>query len=122
MIDGLGVLRRRGAVAGALGVLRRSASAICASASPDRAFGRRAQRIKLRPSCSACHAAAVCVLDGPTTGLHPADVEELMTQLDALVDAGNTVIVAEHDMRVVTGSDWVIDIGPGAGDEGSRVV
>jgi excinuclease ABC subunit A len=62
------------------------------------------------------------ILDEPTTGLHPADVEKLMTQLDGLVDAGNTVIVVEHDMRVVVGSDWVIDIGPGAGDEGGHVV
>jgi excinuclease ABC subunit A len=45
-----------------------------------------------------------------------------MLQLDRLVDAGNTVIVVEHDLRVVAGSDWVIDIGPGAGDEGGRVV
>ena len=45
-----------------------------------------------------------------------------MAQLDGLVDAGNTVIVVEHDMRVVAASDWVIDIGPGAGDEGGRVV
>ena len=45
-----------------------------------------------------------------------------MAQLDGLVDAGNTVIVVEHDMRVVARSDWVIDIGPGAGDEGGRVV
>jgi len=45
-----------------------------------------------------------------------------MTQLDGLVEAGNTVIVVEHDMRVVAGSDWVIDMGPGAGDEGGRVV
>src|ERR1700722_1124663 len=65
---------------------------------------------------------ALYVLDEPTTGLHPADVDRLMTQLDALVDAGNTVIVVEHDMRVVAGSDWVIDVGPGAGDEGGRVV
>lgn len=62
------------------------------------------------------------VLDEPTTGLHPSDVEKLMTQLDGLVEAGNTVIVVEHDMRVVSGSDWVIDMGPGAGEEGGLVV
>jgi excinuclease ABC subunit A len=45
-----------------------------------------------------------------------------MTQLDGLVEAGNTVIVVEHDMHVVAGSDWVIDVGPGAGEEGGRVV
>ena len=56
----------------------------------------------------------------PRPGLHPADVEKLMAQLDGLVDAGNTVIVVEHDMRVAARSDWVIDIGPGAGDEGGR--
>ena len=45
-----------------------------------------------------------------------------MKQLDGLVEAGNTVICVEHDMRVLAGSDWVIDIGPGAGDEGGRIV
>jgi excinuclease ABC subunit A len=49
-------------------------------------------------------------------------VEKLLTQLGRLVAAGNTVLVVEHDMRVVSGSDWVIDMGPGAGDEGGRVV
>ena len=62
------------------------------------------------------------MLDEPTTGLHPSDVEKLMVQLDSLVDAGNTVIVVEHEMAVIRGSDWVIDVGPGAGDEGGRVV
>ena len=62
------------------------------------------------------------VLDEPTTGLHPSDIEKLMLRLEGLVAAGNTVIVVEHDMRVVAGSDWVIDIGPGAGDEGGKVV
>jgi excinuclease ABC subunit A len=54
--------------------------------------------------------------------LHPADVEKLVAQLDALVDAGNTVIVVEHDIRVIAASDYVIDMGPGAGDEGGRIV
>jgi excinuclease ABC subunit A len=62
------------------------------------------------------------VLDEPTTGLHPDDVERLLTQLDGLVAAGNTVVVVEHDMHVVAGSDWVIDMGPGAGEAGGRVV
>jgi excinuclease ABC subunit A len=54
--------------------------------------------------------------------MHPADVEKLAAQLGGLVESGNTVFVVEHDMRVVAGSHWVIDIGPGAGDEGGRVV
>jgi excinuclease ABC subunit A len=62
------------------------------------------------------------VLDEPTTGLHPADVDLLDRQLHRLVDAGNTVVVAEHDMRLVAGTDWVVDLGPGAGDAGGRVV
>ena len=49
-------------------------------------------------------------------------MEKLLVQLDALVDAGNTVLVVEHDMRVIAASDWVIDLGPGAGDEGGRIV
>src|SRR5206468_10657383 len=62
------------------------------------------------------------VLDEPTTGLHPADVERLVRQLDGLVEAGNTVIVVEHDMDVIASSDWVVDVGPGAGDEGGEIV
>ena len=62
------------------------------------------------------------MLDEPTTGLHPSDVAKLMKQLDGLVESGNTVIVVEHDMGVAAASDWIIDIGPGAGDEGGRIV
>jgi excinuclease ABC subunit A len=84
--------------------------------------GGEAQRIKLatelqRPS----RGSSLYILDEPTTGLHPSDVERLMTQLDGLVEAGNTVIVVEHDMQVASASDWIIDMGPGAGDEGGRV-
>jgi len=62
------------------------------------------------------------VLEEPTTGLHPSDVEKLVRQLNGLVDGGNTVLVVEHDMAVVSQSDWIIDVGPGAGDEGGTVV
>jgi excinuclease ABC subunit A len=85
--------------------------------------GGEAQRIKLATELQrASRGDALYVLDEPTTGLHPSDVERLIAQLDRLVAAGNTVIVVEHNMRVVAASDWVIDIGPGAGDEGGRVV
>jgi excinuclease ABC subunit A len=85
--------------------------------------GGEAQRIKLATELQRIQRGdSLYVLDEPTTGLHPSDVERLMSQLDGLVESGNTVIVIEHDMRVVAGSDWVLDIGPGAGEEGGRVV
>ncbi|QDP21430.1 excinuclease ABC subunit UvrA [Bradyrhizobium cosmicum] len=85
--------------------------------------GGEAQRIKLatelmRPQ----RGHTLYVLDEPTTGLHPQDVERLIAQLERIVDAGNSVVVVEHDMDVVSHSDWIIDLGPGAGDEGGRIV
>ena len=85
--------------------------------------GGEAQRIKLATELQRqARSHTLYVLDEPTSGLHPADVEKLLTQLDGLVAAGHTVLVVEHNMRVIARSDWVIEIGPGAGDEGGTIV
>ncbi|ABM32704.1 excinuclease ABC subunit UvrA [Paracidovorax citrulli] len=85
--------------------------------------GGEAQRIKLATELQRPQRGdTLYVLDEPTTGLHPADVDRLLVQLDGLAAAGNTVVVVEHDMRVVAACDWVIDMGPGAGGDGGRIV
>ncbi|WP_246029480.1 excinuclease ABC subunit UvrA [Pedobacter nototheniae] len=85
--------------------------------------GGEAQRIKLATELQrAQNGSTLYILDEPTTGLHPSDVERLMAQLNRLVDAGNTVVLVEHDMHVVAGSDHIIDIGPGAGSQGGKIV
>lgn len=85
--------------------------------------GGEAQRIKLATELQRLgRGNTLYILDEPTTGLHPSDVEKLLVQLNRLVEVGNTVIVVEHDMHVIAGADWIIDIGPGAGEEGGRIV
>jgi excinuclease ABC subunit A len=85
--------------------------------------GGEAQRIKLATELQrAQRTDTLYVLDEPTTGLHPADVTLLLAQLEQLVDAGNSIIMVEHNMLVARRSDWIVDIGPGAGDEGGKVV
>ncbi len=85
--------------------------------------GGEAQRIKLATELQRTQRGdTLYVLDEPTTGLHPSDVMLLMAQLNGLVATGNTVIMVEHDMQVASNSDWIIDMGPGAGDEGGLIV
>jgi excinuclease ABC subunit A len=85
--------------------------------------GGEAQRVKLATELQRVNRGnTLYVLDEPTTGLHPSDVDRLLHQLQDLLAAGSTVIIVEHDMQVIASSDWVIDMGPGAGDEGGKIV
>ncbi|WP_066039176.1 excinuclease ABC subunit UvrA [Herbiconiux solani] len=85
--------------------------------------GGEAQRVKLASELRRVQRGdTLYLLDEPTSGLHPADTDRLLEHLQRLVDGGNTVIMVEHDMRVVAQADWVIDLGPGAGDAGGQIM
>ncbi|MGI6071038.1 MAG: ABC-ATPase UvrA [Blautia sp.] len=82
------------------------------------------QRLKLARELLDCdpNRPALYLMDEPTAGLHPKDVEHFLALLDRMVDAGNTVVVAEHNQQLIQNSDWVIDLGPDGGEKGGRVI
>ena len=80
------------------------------------------ERQRLKLAISMAKKGAVYVLDEPTTGLHLADVANMLGMLDRLVEAGNSVIVIEHHQAVMAHADWIIDLGPGAGHDGGAIV
>ena len=84
--------------------------------------GGEAQRLKLASEMGRQQDDSVFVFDEPTIGLHPKDVETLLTVFQTLIDHGATVIVIEHDLDVIRSADYIIDMGPGGGEDGGRIV
>ena len=84
--------------------------------------GGEAQRLKLASEIGRTQTDSVFVFDEPSIGLHPLDVQVLLKVFQALLDNGATVVVIEHDLDVIRNADYVIDIGPGGGDAGGRIV
>jgi excinuclease ABC subunit A len=85
--------------------------------------GGEAQRVKLAKELSRIATGkTIYFLDEPTTGLHFSDIQRLLDVLHRLVDAGNTVIIIEHNLDVIKTADWILDLGPEGGDEGGQIV
>ena len=84
--------------------------------------GGEAQRLKLASEMGKTQSDAVFIFDEPTIGLHPLDVRTLLGVFQTLIDSGATVIVIEHDLDVIRNADYIIDMGPGGGEEGGRIV
>ena len=84
--------------------------------------GGEAQRLKLASEMGKGQSDTVFVFDEPTIGLHPLDVQTLLDVFQALIESGATVIVIEHDLDVIRNADYVVDMGPGGGDAGGRIV
>ena len=84
--------------------------------------GGEAQRLKLASEMGRGQADTVFVFDEPTIGLHPLDVRTLLGVFQTLIDNGATVVVIEHDLDVIRSADYLIDMGPGGGDAGGRIV
>jgi excinuclease ABC subunit A len=85
--------------------------------------GGEAQRVKLsRELSKRATGRTLYILDEPTTGLHFADIQRLLDVLNRLVEAGNTVLVIEHNLDVIKNADWIVDLGPDGGDRGGEIV